>query len=457
MLLFASLTGITYAPDAMADTYQCTVYPSKCTQPQAYAEAKAYANSVLAAYDPAKFEACVKASPKTYSAYIAGTGACHANGWTAGMKSFYYGATCAEQEDYTGTGPWSSGGSAQNGSLGCRNGCDGAWYSNSDGTKTWSATGDICPDDEKANCEKMGDGYYWNALLNVCEPPEGKCQDGRKPNSLGQCAPEPCPDGKVQQADGTCKNKSNECPAGQIKSPDGKCLPGDGQCAAGEVRGADGTCKKDKDGDGKPDEGEEGGEGPDGEKKDQFSGGDDCKSPPTCSGSPIMCGQARIQWRIDCNTRKNRNIAGGTCTSMPVCTGEKCDALEYSSLLMQWRTACATEKLAQNGTGNGSGQPAWTMVGGMSQDPGAGSSPSDTKVLTVKKIGVDDLDQSGFGGGGGCIGFIASGGSGIASGFAQSLASPPAYFCSYIGLIRAVLILSAAVTCAYILASGGKS
>jgi hypothetical protein len=367
---------------------------------------------------------------------------------------------CGQEAPYTGSGPWSSEGSAKNGSIGCRNGCDGAWFSNSDSTKTWNATGAICPEDEKKNCEAMGAGYYWNGLLRVCEPREGKCPDGGKPNSLGQCAPEPCPEGMTQQPDGTCKNKENECPAGQVKSPDGKCLPGDGQCAAGEVRGKDGTCKKDRDGDGEPDPGEEG-EGPNGETADAFSGGDTCNEPPSCSGSPILCGQARIQWRIDCNTRKNRNIAGGACSAMPICTGEKCDALEYSSLLMQWRTACAVEKaltLGNNGGGNDGAQPDWTKVGSMSQDPGAGSSPSDTNVLTVKKLSVDDLDQSGIGGGGGgCIGFAASGGGGMGAGFAQAMASPPAFFCDYIGVLKAICILGASVVCVVILVSGGKS
>ncbi|WP_312704149.1 hypothetical protein [Stenotrophomonas lactitubi] len=286
--------------------------------------------------------------------------------------------------------------------------------------------------------------------MSACEPEQSKCEGGKPANSLGKCEPEPCPEGMAQNPDGTCKKKDNECPAGQVKSPDGRCLPGDGQCAAGEVRGPDGTCKKDSDGDGEPDEPGEG-------DKETFSGGDDCNAPPSCSGSPILCGQARIQWRIECNTRRNRNIAGGLCTSPPICTGEKCDAMEYSQLLMQWRTACATEKLAAKTGGGTEGQPDWTKVTGMSTDPGLGASPDDTKVLTVKKIGVDQLDQSGFGGGGSCIGFAVGGGSGIGSGFAQSMASPPAFFCNYIVLIRAVLILSASVTCAYILTSGGKN
>ncbi|MDG4869586.1 hypothetical protein P8631_16505, partial [Guyparkeria sp. 1SP6A2] len=38
-----------------------------------------------------------------------------------------------------------------------------------------------------------------------------------------------------------------------------------------------------------------------------------------------------------------------------ICTGEKCDAMEYAGLLMQWRSACALEKMAQ-GNGNGGGE-----------------------------------------------------------------------------------------------------
>lgn len=310
--------------------------------------------------------------------------------------------SCEAKGGYTGSGPWSSDRSARSGSIGCRNGCDGAWFSNSDGSKTWAPTGDSCPDDEKERCKQFPD-HFWNAILNVCEPPEGECPGGGKTNSLGQCAPEPCPAGKVQQADGTCKNKENECPAGQIKSPDGKCLPGDGQCAEGEVRGKDGTCKKDSDGDGEPDPGEEG-EGPNGETADAFSGGDSCNEPPSCSGSPIMCGQARIQWRIDCNTRKNRNIAGGTCSAMPICTGEKCDALEYTGLLMQWRTACALEKM-NTGSGTGSNpdlvaiRNALTGTGG-TVDPGT-SLPGSGAWQTGNGGQPTQPDTSGYGWGGG--------------------------------------------------------
>lgn len=123
---------------------------------------------------------------------------------------------------------------------------------------------------------------------------------------------------------------------------------------------------------------------------------------------------------------------------------------------MQWRTACALEKLAAgdgNG-GTGNGQPDWTKVTGMSQDPGAGASQNDTKVLTSKKLGPQDLDQSGFGGGGSCIGFAQGGGQGLSAGFTAVLASPPAIWCDYISTIRYILLTFAAVGASFMLAKG---
>lgn len=372
-----------------------------------------------------------------------------------GNKYYYVAKSCDKEPAYTGGGPWGTYvGSARSGSIGCRNGCDGVWFGNGDDSMTWQTTGAVCPADPPKACEGMK-GYVWNRYLGVCEPtPPDKCPEGQSKNAKGTCEPSACPEGMVLGQDGTCKPKDNECPAGQIKSPTGSCLPGDGQCAAGEVRGSDGTCKKDGDGDGDPD-GEGDGEGdPD---KSQFSGGDDCNTPPSCSGDAIMCGQARIQWRIDCNTRKNRNVSGGTCASMPVCTGEKCDAMEYNSMLFQWRSACAAEKLlAKSGDSAGTGQPDWTKVGGMSQDPGSGAAAGDTKI-TTNKITGDDLDQSGFGGGQ-CIGFASGGGgTGVSSGFTQTMASPPAIWCNYIGAVKGIFILIGSVASVIILAKMGNS
>jgi len=311
---------------------------------------------------------------------------------------FAWSKGCDQEPDYTGAGPWATYvGTARSGSIGCRNGCDGVWFANADDTMTWKALGGMCPKDPPNACEaKAMAGYYWNRYLGVCEPkPPEKCPEGQSKNAKGTCEPNACPEGMTLGQDGTCKQEDNECPAGQVKSPSGGCLPGDGQCAKGEVRGKDGTCKRDGDGDGDPDDGED-----DGTAKENFAGGDDCSSPPSCSGSLIMCGQARIQWRIDCNTRKNRNISGGACAAMPVCTGEKCDAMEYSQLLMQWRSACASEKLLAKGDGTGSGQPDWTKVSGDGTG-GAGADPA--KPHRTVALGVGMLDSSGFlGGGGAC-------------------------------------------------------
>lgn len=305
---------------------------------------------------------------------------------------------CDARNDYNGSFP---GGQykPRSGSLSCDLGCETYWFDNPDGSVNGSASGKTCTGenyDSDEECNAASPGSYYNRQIGVCEQQKPECPAGPA-NSLGKCEPEPCPSGMNLQQDGTCKKSENECPAGQIRSPDGKCLPGEGQCAAGEVRGPDGTCKKDSDGDGKPDEPSD---------EDAFSGGDDCNSPPSCSGSPIMCGQARIQWRIECNTRKNRNIAGGTCASMPVCTGEKCDAMEYSALLMQWRSACALEKMAQ-GSGNGGGEngDVKAIRDALTGTDGAVTTAPDrpaSDVWSPKSGTVIKPDTSGYGWGGTC-------------------------------------------------------
>ncbi|WP_249404970.1 virulence factor TspB C-terminal domain-related protein [Stenotrophomonas sp. CFBP 13725] len=264
---------------------------------------------------------------------------------------------------------------------------------NADDTSTYSATGKLC--DKKPDCNAQGKNMVWNAGLGVCQPVEPECPANQVVVGNACADEQPCPDG-MALVNGSCKKKDEECPAGMIRSPLGNCIPGDGQCAAGEVRGKDGTCKKDSDNDGSPDEGEDGEPDPDGKRKDQFSGGDDCNSPPSCSGSPIMCGQARIQWRIDCNTRRNNNISGGQCTQAgaPVCTGEKCSAMEHTQLMMQWRSACALEKLVAKGAGDSSGGPSTDANGNGVADAlegqGAVTSPGDgaADVASAKKWGL---------------------------------------------------------------------
>lgn len=244
------------------------------------------------------------------------------------------------------------------GSLQCINGCMYSYAQNADGETTQRSTnGDVCSN-TKDNCPA---GTFYNLLMNVCQPFEPECPDSQQAKD-GICVPkESCPDGMVAVQGSTpgaissgelyCKPKENECPPGNIKAPSGQCLPGEGQCAAGEAKKKDGTCGKDADGDGVADDDD--GDDENDTTKPTFSGGDTCNAPPRCDGNPILCGQARIQWRIDCNTRKSRNVNGGSCGAPPVCTGEKCDAVESNQLTMQWRTACAVEKLAKGGAGEG--------------------------------------------------------------------------------------------------------
>lgn len=243
---------------------------------------------------------------------------------------------------------------------------------NGDGTWTSYFLGDsetyhcsVIPND----CSKNGPGYHMNFGLGMCVPPIPECGANETRNPLtGECEAG-CPAGMVLDAMGVCTPERNTCPAGQIRAPSGECLPGEGQCAAGEVRKPDGTCGRDSDNDGTPDEFD-----PDTDST-SFSGGDDCNVPPSCNGDPILCGMARIQWRIECNTRDDATVSGGTCGAVPLCVGRNCDALEYAQLLQQWRATCALEKLAE----------------GQGQGPiGDGDGPPETYDPSVDAMGVVD-------------------------------------------------------------------
>lgn len=355
------------------------------------------------------------------------------------MSAFWVAtATCASRPPITGLAPY------PNGSIICTSSCSYVYHYNGDGSSTKSPTGATCL---SSNTE-CATGYY--RFEGMCVPKEvPDCLPGVEAKP-GICKkPEQCPTGMHETPEGFCEEDGSECPAGNIKAPSGECLPGEGQCAVGEARRPNGTCGKDSNGDGVADDDDEDPEND--SDKETFSGGDNCSSPPSCSGSPIMCGQARIQWRIDCNTRKNVNIAGGSCAAVPICTGEKCNAMEYSSLLMQWRTACATEKLlAGSDDGGSGGQPEWTKVGGMSQDGGAGQTADDVKGVELIEFDTDDLDQSGFGGAASCPALYTGTGEGMGSEFVQQLASPPAIFCTWIGAVKAIMILFGTIIAAFI-------
>lgn len=344
------------------------------------------------------------------------------------------------------------------GSVACVNGCEAMVTPNGDGTYTRTFIGgssshcNVLPND----CAQNGPGYVMNAGTGMCQPTPQECQENQVKDPLTGVCSAGCPAGMVTDANGVCKPKPDNCPPGNVRAPSGQCLPGEGQCAAGEARRANGTCGRDSDGDGQADDDDD---DPDNDSEQEYAaGGDSCNVPPSCSGGAIACMQVKIQWRIDCNTRKDAVVSGGACTAMPVCTGKSCDALEYSQLLQQWRASCTLDKLLAKDGGSGEGgQPEWTKVGGMSQNPGAGENPDDAPRLRERELSLSDLDSGGFGGGGGsCPALITTGaGSGFLSGpFVSALASPPSGWCTFIGGIYAVMALSGAIAAVFIVAKG---
>lgn len=223
------------------------------------------------------------------------------------------------------------------------------------GYVVWQSSGSKC---EPPTFECPAE--YIKAADGTCEPvPE--CPPGVPREADGECVqPAECPLGMAKDATGTCVPEENICPAGQIKGPDGSCIEDSGQCGAGKVKGGDGTCKPDADGDGNPDDPEEGEEG-----KHKAEDSVRCDQPPVCSGDEIMCLHAKQLWRIDCNTRKARQVQMDKyCERPPVCNAVAlgddarntgCDAVEESALYLQWKNACATEAvrdlIAKGGSG----------------------------------------------------------------------------------------------------------
>lgn len=451
-LAFGMLSGAgVVIPEAKAAVEQCS-YPSGqwqlCDQGMAFMEcsaALARARAWVASNPSARVEeACTRgnlgAQISTFSCSVYTYQRFPCTGATSILFAYGGGKTCDKRPSkITPFFPPS-------GSVRCMDGCESVFRDNGDDTSTYSPNGKTC--DRKPDCDAQGKNMVWNAMLGVCQPVEPECPEGKVKVGNACTDEKPCPDGMALVA-GSCKKKDEECPAGMIRSPLGNCIPSDGQCAKGEVRGPDGTCKRDKDNDGQPDT----------DDPESFSGGDTCDSPPSCSGSPIMCGQARIQWRIDCNTRRNNNISGGHCSQsgMPTCTGEKCNAMEYTQLLMQWRSACAVEKLASkqdtpghggtNGDANGNGVA--DVLEGRGDVTPIGDGAAD--VASAKKWGIglstNNLDTSNmFGGGGTCPEPPAI----TIMGKTVNSADFP-YFCRIAAILRALILIFGAYTAIRIL------
>ncbi|WDS36969.1 virulence factor TspB C-terminal domain-related protein [Pseudoxanthomonas sp.] len=223
--------------------------------------------------------------------------------------------------------------------------------------------------------------------------------------------------------------------------------------------GKDGTCKADVDGDGVADSDADEDGDPDSDKP-SFSGGDGCDAPPSCQGDAIACGQARIQWRIDCNTRNDTKITGGACGALPVCTGRNCKADEYAQLIMQWRAACALEKMA-DGEGSGITDPntkkiadAITSGGDMGEEgsPDAAFADGDGTGGSNGAGGeAGELDDSGFGWTSSCPTIPD------VSVMGQSIHFDTSVFCSWVNLGGQLVIIFATLLCLRIISGGSET
>lgn len=352
---------------------------------------------------PANFSVCGSSHVSGRIRYLVG----RPTNCTAADATRYFPstATCASRPSRTLSHPpiQSTHANFMSGSAYCDAGCAAVGVSNGDSTWQVITGASVCTDRTMETDCKAGaiPNHTWSAYTQSCQPNYKDCPANEVKDSLTGTCKAACESGKHLNAEGYCVVDKEECPAGNVKAPSGACLPGEGQCAAGEAKGKDGTCKKDADGDGVADDEDE---DPDNDSdKEAFSGGDSCDAPPSCSGSPIMCGQARIQWRIDCNTRRNVNITGGACATMPVCVGKDCKAMEYAQLLQQWKTGCELEKLNAKSTGGGGdgddrADPMEPVGSGgvLGADGYAGGDVTD------KREGDIDFDLSGFGYGSSC-------------------------------------------------------
>lgn len=337
-----------------------TAYPD-CTRitqvAQCPDEGSAHANARISAQAtaPVGLTACFRLKEDRGQFWRVHYGSGSGCGLNGASRDYLKANTCSIRASYS-TLFMPPGGSTQ-----CRDGCEARYTSmgaDSEGRdhSRVDYTGTFCNGDaQKSDCKAKNPAspappvVVWNAALGVCQPVTIECAPGHAFIDGACSVDEGCAVGFILNAQDICVKGPNDCPAGEVKGPDGACLNSDdaNKCKAGEAKSKDGTCKKDSDNDGTVDE-EEDGDNTDGTK---FSGGDGCNVPPTCSGDNILCGQARIQWRIDCNTRRTAGIAGGSCAAVPTCVGEKCKPIEYASLVQQWKTACELEKLNAKSAG----------------------------------------------------------------------------------------------------------
>jgi hypothetical protein len=485
LVLLLAASGL-FDADAQELPHQCSSTAAGCDQGTAYSRCMTELSAYIATrtqfqHQNQRCELQGASSYRSMFEYRSGSG-----GWlSGGYRSYFFVSGCSSRQSKTTLFYPPSG------SVGCDNGCQVKYRQNGDDeTTTYSPTGGVCAN--KPTCEALDGNYIWNGYLNVCQPVVPECQAGYIPRGAECVKEDSCPDGMSLQ-NGICKAKEDTCPPGQIRAPNNQCVNDQNVCKAGEAMSSQGTCAKDSDGDGivdredddidgdgipnkddpdadgdgVPDDEQEG-EGPG--KKDEASGGDTCDRPPSCTGNPIDCLQARIQWRIDCNTRKKANISGGHCGpgGMPICAGDGCDEREHQQLIQQWKAACLLEKIAASSAGSPGGNPGGGDEGTVPTPDTSGVSDGDLADQVPEDKTKDDAhsDESGYGGDGppGSDGFNTGG-----YGWARSCPSPPTIdllgqsitlnigpFCDWMALGGWLVLIMASLLSLRILASAGN-
>lgn len=428
VIVAAALAWIGLGEARAQSAQACSSYAEMCTRPVAYQACRTHVDQSTGNGRHVIANCVYYEVSSTHGYYQGGTCVTAAPGQcqpaTSNLKNFMHATACPSGQVWnsqtndcqlpcTGRPSTVQTFLPLSGSKQCFGGCVVTYMQNGDDTtSTRSYSGAMCGNNQfKANC---GAGFVWNGYMGLCQPVTPDCPTGQIREG-SQCKPEnQCGGGMVSVTAGTpgaiqqgalyCKPADDTCPQGTIKAPSGQCLPGEGQCAAGEARRKDGTCGKDDNGDGTADDEDQ--DDTNDSDKESFSGGDSCTAPPSCAGGPIDCGMARIQWRIDCNTRTKVNITGGACKTVPQCVGENCRAMEYAQLLQQWRTACALEKMADAGAGDGAvgdankNGVADVLEGNFTPSTG-GTGDTETGV-SVKSVGTSLLNTDNIFGGGSC-------------------------------------------------------
>ncbi|MCC8468818.1 hypothetical protein [Xanthomonas phaseoli] len=292
--------------------------------------------------------------------------------------------------------------------------------------------GDFAFDEDTNSCPSKPDQFGW-----LVDGLGTKCYDG--------CTYAYNPTAGGYSTTGTTCTPNPDEPEPQLDT-DGDGVPDDKDAFPNDPNES-----KDTDGDGigdnsdvAPDDPENGKDDKDGDEKDnQASGGGTCGAPPSCSGDAIACNTNWQIWRLRCQGTATGSVTGDVTNCSAGVNVTSPDPLANANIILQRKIACKTGD--SNGNQGDGEQPAWTKVNGMSQDPGKGGSNSDIPGINEVQVTADTLDQSGFGGGA-CVGFVAaSSGTGVSSGFTQSLATPPAFFCDYIGWLKLAIITGAAI------------